>query len=95
MNIRKCILNCRYYRKRGFPEIAKRLRAIGVAERHHEERYKKLLAEVEGKTVFRRGKEAYRVCRKCGYVHYGEEPPEECPSCLHPRNYFQIKCEEY
>lgn len=81
--------------KEGFPEIAARLRAIAVAEKHHEERYKKLLKEVEGKTIFKKEKKVYWVCRKCGYVHEGEEPPEKCPSCSHPKNYFEIKCEEY
>ena len=81
--------------KEGFPEIAKRLRAIAVAEKHHEERYKKLLSEVEANTVFKKEKKVYWVCRKCGYVHEGETPPEECPSCSHPKNYFEIKCEEY
>jgi rubrerythrin len=81
--------------KDGFPDVAKRLRAIAVAEEHHEERYKKLLTEVEGNTTFKKEKKVYWVCRKCGYVHEGEEPPEECPSCDHPKNYFERKCEEY
>ncbi|MGC9346230.1 MAG: rubrerythrin [Candidatus Bathyarchaeales archaeon] len=81
--------------KEGFPEIAARLRAIGKAEEHHEERYKKLLREVEAGTVFRKEKEVWWVCRECGYVHFGKEPPEKCPSCDHPRSYFQLKCEEY
>ena len=80
--------------KEGFPEIASRLRAIAIAEKHHEERYKKLLAELENNTVFEKEKNVYWVCRKCGYVHYGKEPPEKCPSCSHPRNYFEPKCEE-
>ncbi len=79
----------------GFPEIAKRLRAIAQAEEHHEERYKKLLKEIEGNTVFRKEKKVYWVCRKCGYVHEGEEPTEKCPSCDHPKNYFELKCEQY
>ncbi|MCL4490865.1 MAG: rubrerythrin family protein [Nitrospirae bacterium] len=79
----------------GFPEIAGRLRAIARAEEHHEERYKKLLKEVEGNSVFKKDKKAYWVCRKCGYIHEGEAPPEKCPSCDHELNYFQIKCEEY
>ncbi|MEA2065847.1 MAG: ferritin family protein [Thermotogota bacterium] len=81
--------------KEGFPEIAKRLRAIAVAEKHHEERFRKLLKEVEGNTVFKKEKKVYWVCRKCGYIHEGEEPPEECPSCSHSKNYFELKCEEY
>ncbi len=81
--------------KEGFPEIASRLRAIAVAEKHHEERFTKLLNELEKKTIFKKEKKVYWVCRKCGYVHEGEEPPEECPSCGHPKNYFELKCEEY
>jgi len=81
--------------KEGFPEIAKRLRAISKAEEHHEDRYKKLLAEVEGKTVFKKDKKVQWVCRKCGYVHEGEEPPGKCPSCDHPKEYFELKCECY
>ena len=81
--------------KEGLPEIATRIRFIAKAEEHHEERYKKLLKEVEAGTVFKKTKEVYWVCRECGYVHFGTEPPEKCPSCDHPRSYYQIKCEEY
>jgi len=82
-------------KKEGFPEIAKRLRAIAVAEKHHEERYKKLLKEVEGKTVFKKDEEVQWVCRECGYVHFGKEPPEKCPSCDHGKSFYQINCEKY
>ncbi len=81
--------------KEGLPEIAKRLKAIAKAEEHHEERFKKLLKEVEADTVFKKEKEVWWVCRECGYVHFGKQPPEECPSCDHPRSFYQIKCEEY
>lgn len=81
--------------KEGFSDIAERLRAIAKAEEHHEDRYKKLLAEIEGNTMFRKQNKVYWVCMKCGYVHEGETPPEECPSCSHPKNYFERKCEEY
>jgi len=81
--------------REGFPEIAARLRAIAKAEKHHEERYKKLLREVEAGTFFRKEKDVWWVCRECGYIHFGKEPPEECPSCDHPRSYFQLECEEY
>jgi rubrerythrin len=81
--------------KEGFHEIAKRLRAIATAEKHHEERYKKILKEVEAGTVFKKAKKVWWVCRECGYVHFGEEPPEKCPSCDHERSFYQIKCEEY
>ena len=81
--------------KEGLSEIAKRLRSISNAEKHHEERYQKLLKEVEAGTVFKKEKEVYWVCRECGYVHFGKEPPEKCPSCDHEKNFYQIKCEEY
>jgi rubrerythrin len=81
--------------KEGFSEIARRLRSIAKAEEHHEERYKKLLKEVEGGTVFKKSKKVYWVCRKCGYIHEGNEPPKKCPSCDHESNYFEVKCEKY
>ena len=81
--------------KEGFPDIAARLRAIAKAEEHHEGRYKKLLKEVEAGTFFKKEKDVWWVCRECGYVHFGKEPPEECPSCDHSRSYFQLECEEY
>ena len=79
----------------GFPEIASRIRAISVAEKHHEERYIKLLKEVEAGTVFKKQKEIWWVCRECGYVHFGKDPPERCPSCSHAKSFYQVKCEEY
>ena len=81
--------------KEGFPKIAKRLRAIAKAEEHHEERYKKLLKEVEAGTVFKKTREVDWACLECGYVHFGTEPPEICPSCDHERGFYQIKCEKY
>lgn len=81
--------------KEGLRGIAQRLRSIAIAETHHEERYKKLLKEVEGEAVFKKDKEVWWVCRECGYVHFGKQPPEKCPSCEHPRAFYQIKCEEY
>ncbi len=81
--------------KEGLPEVAATLRAIAKAEEHHEERFKKLLKQVEAGTFFKKEKEVWWVCRECGYVHFGKEPPERCPSCNHPRKYFQLKCEEY
>jgi rubrerythrin len=79
----------------GLPEVAKRLRAIGVAEAHHAENYKKMLAQVEAGTFFKKDRKVEWVCRECGYVQLGEEPPERCPACDHDRGYYQLKCEEY
>lgn len=81
--------------KEGFPEIARRLRAIAKAEEHHEERFKKLLKEVEAGTLFKKEKEVWWICRECGYTHFGKEPPQECPSCSHSKSFYQVKCEEY
>lgn len=79
----------------GFYDIAARLRAIGKAEEHHEERYTKLLKEVGNETVFKKVGKVQWVCRKCGYVHEGETPPKACPACSHPRTYFEMMCEQY
>ena len=79
----------------GFPEIAATFRAIASVEQGHEARYLKLLQNIEKNQVFKReGKTKWR-CRNCGYVHEGPEAPEMCPSCLHPRAYFEIKPENY
>ncbi|MBR9682380.1 MAG: rubrerythrin family protein [Candidatus Aenigmarchaeota archaeon] len=79
----------------GFPEIAKRLKAIAIAEAHHEERYNKLLAEIETNTVFKKDRTVSWVCRKCGYVHEGNDAPDKCPSCDHPTEYFSMKCKSF
>jgi rubrerythrin len=81
--------------KEGLTDVAKRLRAIGQVEKHHEERFTKILKTIENVKVFKKDNEVEWVCRVCGYVHTGMEPPEKCPSCDHPTKHFQIKCEEY
>ncbi|MEM4165888.1 MAG: rubrerythrin family protein [Candidatus Bilamarchaeaceae archaeon] len=81
--------------KEGFPDVAKRLRAIAIAEGHHEERYLKLIEQVKNGTVFKKSEKVQWVCMKCGYVHEGPTPPEKCPSCDHDRSYYMIKCETY
>jgi len=79
----------------GYPEIAQRLRSIAQAEEHHEQRYQKILAQLEAGTFFKKDKEVWWVCRECGYQHFGVEPPEKCPSCDHERAYYELKCETY
>ncbi|MEA3413965.1 MAG: rubrerythrin family protein [Nanoarchaeota archaeon] len=79
----------------GLSKIAKRLKSIAKAEAHHKERYEKLLEQLEAGTIFKKQKKVVWVCRECGYIHEGEEAPEECPSCDHPKAYYQIKSEEY
>ena len=79
----------------GFLDMAKRIRAIAKAELHHEERFKKLLANVEASTVFSKEEKTYWLCRECGYIHEGNEAPDECPSCDHPKAYFEVQEEKY
>ncbi len=79
----------------GLKEIGERLRAIAIAEKHHERRFRKLLEELEKGTVFKKDEEVEWVCRKCGYTHNGNTPPEVCPSCSHPSKYFEVSCEKY
>lgn len=81
--------------KEGLTAIAERLRAIAVAEKHHEERYRKLLKEILAGSVFKKPKKVWWVCRECGYVHFDNQPPIKCPSCDHPRSFYQLKCEVY
>ncbi len=76
----------------GNSEAAKLFREIAKVEKEHEERYKKLLEMVENGTVFKRNKPIRWKCSKCGYIHEGTEPPEECPSCKHPKEYYEPEC---
>ncbi len=79
----------------GLPEIAERLRSIGEAEVHHEKRYKRLLKRIKNGTLYEKDEVKKWTCTKCGYTHEGETPPEECPSCDHPPEYFKLLCEDY
>ena len=79
----------------GLADMAKRIKAISIAEQHHEERYKKLLENINTGEVFKKDTETYWVCRECGYVHFGLEAPETCPSCDHAQAFYQVKCETY
>ena len=85
----------RVAREEGFPEIADVFLAIAVAEKHHEARYRALAANVENGRVFRRDDPVQWKCRNCGYVHEGTEAPEECPSCAHPRDHFELLVEAW
>ena len=82
-------------REEGLEDVAKRLEAISKAEEHHEERYTKILKEVEAGTFFKKEEEVEWVCRECGYVHKGTTPPDVCPSCDHPLAFYELKCETY
>jgi rubrerythrin len=82
-------------REEGFPTIAKIFEAIAVAEKQHEKRYRALLANVMGGTVFKKDKPVVWRCRNCGYLHEGTEAPEECPACAHARAHFELFGENY
>ena len=79
----------------GLVKVATRLRSIAIAEKHHEERYRKALEALKAKSIFKKAKPVNWVCRECGYEHLGVEPPAVCPSCDHPRSFYEIKCEEF
>lgn len=82
-------------REEGFEEIAKQFEEISKVEKHHEERYLKLLSNLENGTAFKKDKVVKWKCRNCGYVHEGKEAPKSCPACMHPQSYFEIKEENY
>lgn len=79
----------------GFIEIANRFRLIGEVEKHHEERYRKLLENIQDGTVFKKGSIVIWKCRNCGHIHVGTEAPEICPTCAHPKAYFEMQGENY
>ena len=81
--------------KEGFNEIANRLRAIAIAEKHHKERFEAILKSLEEGKIYKKDEKVEWVCRKCGYLHEGNEPPEQCPSCSHPKKYFELRCEKF
>ena len=76
----------------GNKETAKLFGAISEVEEEHESRYKRLLEMVEKGEVFKREKPIRWKCSKCGYIYEGKEPPEKCPSCKHPREYYEPEC---
>ena len=79
----------------GFIEIAAKFRMVAAIEKTHEERYRKLLANVEGGIVFSRDGDMIWECGNCGHIHIGQKAPQVCPVCDHPQSYFAIKAENY
>ena len=82
-------------REEGFEDIAAQFEGVAAIEKEHEERYRKLLANIEGGLVFSREGDTIWQCSNCGNVHIGKQAPEVCPVCNHPQSYFQIKAENY
>ena len=82
-------------REEGFEAIAKQFEGVAAIEKHHEERYRKLLANLESGEVWERIGENRWQCRNCGHIYIGEKAPEVCPTCNHPQSYFEIRAENY
>jgi rubrerythrin len=81
--------------KEGFPEIAAAWNAISVAEKQHEKRYRDFLNNIENGTVFKRESAVTWRCRNCGYLHTGDEAPDQCPACIHPQAHFELLGENW
>lgn len=79
----------------GFPELAAKFRAVGEIEKHHEERYRALLKNIETAQVFEKSEVKVWECRNCGHIVVGEKAPEVCPVCAHPQAYFEVHAENY
>ena len=82
-------------REEGFEYIAKLFEGVAAIEKHHEERYRKLLKNIEDKLVFSSDGDAIWQCRNCGHIVIGKEAPKVCPVCAHPQAYFQIEATNY
>ena len=82
-------------REEGFDHIAFLFEEVAKIEKEHEDRYRRLLANVEGGLVFSRDGEMIWQCSNCGHIHVGKQAPEMCPVCAHPKAYFQLKAENY
>ena len=82
-------------REEGFDEIAAKFEMVGAIEKIHEERYRKLLKNIEDSVVFSREGDCIWVCRNCGHVVVGKKAPEVCPVCAHPQSYFELKAENF
>jgi rubrerythrin len=79
----------------GFGSVATSFRQIAKVEAKHEQRYRKLLANIERGHVFEKADQVSWVCRKCGYVHQGGKAPAVCPACQHPQGYFEVYAENF
>jgi len=82
-------------KEEGFDKIARLFEAVGVIEKHHEERYLKLAKNLNDKTVFQKPSSQDWHCQVCGHIHHGEKAPGACPVCLHAQAYFQIEAVNY
>lgn len=79
----------------GFTELAARFRLVAAIEKHHEERYRALLKNIETASVFEKSEVKVWECRNCGHIVVGTSAPQTCPACNHPQSYFEINAENY
>lgn len=82
-------------KEEGFPELAAKFRMVGEIEKHHEERYRALLKNLETAHVFEKSEVKVWECRNCGHICVGVKAPEVCPVCNHPQSYFEVHAENY
>lgn len=82
-------------REEGFDHIAYLFEGVAAIEKEHEERYRKLLANIEGDLVFSKDNDVIWQCSNCGHIVIGKKAPEICPVCTHPKSYFQVRAENY
>ena len=82
-------------RAEGFDEIARLFEGVGEIEHHHEERYLKLVGNIEDNLVFQRGEDKVWICRNCGHITVGTSAPSICPVCAHPQSFMELKAENY
>ena len=82
-------------REEGFDEIAEKFEQVGAIEKHHEERYRALLRNVETQKVFEKSEVKVWECRNCGHIVVGTKAPDVCPVCAHPQSYFEVHAENY
>lgn len=82
-------------KEEGFDYIAALFEGVAAIEKEHEDRYRKLLANIEGELVFSRDGDVIWQCSNCGHICIGKKAPEVCPVCAHPQSYFQVKAENY
>ena len=85
----------RIAKEEGFDQIAFLFEEVGKIEKHHEERFLKLIDNIKNNLVFERGEEKVWICRNCGHVYVGENAPTVCPVCAHPQSYMELKAENY
>lgn len=82
-------------KEEGFDHIAFLFESVGKVEKEHEERYRALLKNIEDGSVFKRNEKKAWICLNCGHIHYGDDAPELCPVCSHPKAYFALRVQNY